>query len=309
MGVVGAIAGGASAAVPAPMGRWWPAQTILSGFVNVTASEGNLGLGASPFGGFLLAGQGQASYCGPGGVAFSTPVAAPDDPVASGSPTFGPGGLGSLVGTQAGPGLHELNINDLDGVPPTFGNSSEVASGNTLNGVSDVTAAEGTSGDIAVAWLVNIPSQVLLTVRPARRVARRRSRHAPRRLSRRTGRRPRHCEPRCPPVGRGRWPGRHDRGRAQLERGKILLGTASCPLGCAVIARVFERHGAHRVQVAGRRITLSAGANRTLTAAIDRRGKPLLGGSGRVSITAHVVLSSKGTPPVRQSRTSRLQRG
>lgn len=167
VGVVGAIAGGASAAVPAPMGRWWPAQTILSGFVNVTASEGNLGLGASPFGGFLLAGQGQASYCGPGGVAFSTPVAAPDDPVASGSPTFGPGGLGSLVGTQAGPGLHELNINDLDGVPPTFGNSSEVASGNTLNGVSDVTAAEGTSGDLAVAWLVNIPSQVLLTVRPA----------------------------------------------------------------------------------------------------------------------------------------------
>jgi hypothetical protein len=93
VGVVGAIAGGAGeSAAAAPTGRWWTAQTILSGTVS---NAGNLGLGVSRLGGFLLAGAGQASHCAPGAVAFSSPVATPLGLVASGTPTFGPGAVGA----------------------------------------------------------------------------------------------------------------------------------------------------------------------------------------------------------------------
>jgi hypothetical protein len=98
-------------------------------------------------------------------------------------------------------------------------------------------------------------------------------------------------------------------GRFRLARGNIVLGTVSCPLRCTVVARVFEERRAHRVQIAGRRLRLPAGAHRKLTAALSRRGKSLLSGSGRLSVTADVIISSGGTVRVRQSRTSRLPRG
>jgi hypothetical protein len=167
-GVVAAIVGGAGeSAAATPAERWWPAQNIFSG----TAYQAdNLALGADTLGGFLLAARGQASYCAPGAGAFNTPVGVPLGELASGTPTFGPGGVASLVGLGTGYyGPNEVEITDLDGVPghtPVFTSSSAAGGGDTFTGVFDVATAEGARGDIAVAHVLS-PQQIALNVRPA----------------------------------------------------------------------------------------------------------------------------------------------
>jgi hypothetical protein len=65
--------------------------------------------------------------------------------------------------------MHGVEITDLDdavGGTPMFQGSSVVGQGDTIEGVSDVASAENARGDLAAAWLVSIPQQVLLPVRP-----------------------------------------------------------------------------------------------------------------------------------------------